>query len=220
MFSVSRLNRGAARTDVTTREPKRGFGPFSGTHITVIIVAVVVVAGFPFAASAVTGNNVFISDATSGAHAKVSSTGQLSTTASVSGAVTATQAAPSNMVSIPGQTGTGGNVCAFYTPPTGKALVVTSIDVYPINPFPLPTTENVNFYGAPATNCPVNHLLFSSGAYSAGDPPHTVDLGAGVALANGHFLDVTTNTAGTTTSLSFVVYGYLVAATACASGCM
>ena len=61
------------------RRQRRGFGPFTGGHITVIIVALIVAVGVPFTASVVTGNNVFLTDFTSGAHAKVDTSGNVQT---------------------------------------------------------------------------------------------------------------------------------------------
>src|SRR6476661_2988277 len=65
----------------------RGLGRFTGSQLTTIIVALVVVIGFPFAASAVTGQNVFLTDTTSGKTAKVDAGGHVLST--VSGAVSA-----------------------------------------------------------------------------------------------------------------------------------
>src|SRR2546421_5985085 len=59
------------------RREGRGFGPFTSGHLTIIVVTLVIVVAFPFAAFAVTGSNVFITDATSGAHAKVDSGGHV-----------------------------------------------------------------------------------------------------------------------------------------------
>jgi hypothetical protein len=55
----------------TRRRDGRGLGPFSGGQLTMIIVTIALVVGFPVAASAVTGSNSFITDFTSGTHAKV-----------------------------------------------------------------------------------------------------------------------------------------------------
>src|SRR5207244_2475352 len=53
------------------RREGRGLGPFSSGHLTIIIVTVVIVVAFPFAAYAVTGSNVFVTDAVSGKQATV-----------------------------------------------------------------------------------------------------------------------------------------------------
>ena len=73
----------------------RGLGPFSGGQITIIIVTLALVVGFPVSALAVTGNNVFLTDATSGKHATVNSNGQLATQAS--GTVTARPQSPNSL---------------------------------------------------------------------------------------------------------------------------
>src|SRR5712691_4185802 len=72
------------RSDASTegKSPKRrregrGLGPFTSGHLTIIIVTLVIVVAFPLAAFAVTGSNVFVTDATSGTHAKVDSGGHL-----------------------------------------------------------------------------------------------------------------------------------------------
>jgi hypothetical protein len=66
----------------------RGLGPFSSGQITAIVIALLLVIGFPVGAFAVSDQNTFLTDAKTGAHAKVSSSASLQT--SVSGAVTAT----------------------------------------------------------------------------------------------------------------------------------
>ena len=55
----------------------RGFGPFSGAQLTVIICLVVAAVAVPVGAWAVAGSNVFVTDATTGIHAKVDSAGQM-----------------------------------------------------------------------------------------------------------------------------------------------
>jgi hypothetical protein len=97
-------------------------GPFTGGQLTTIVVAFVVVIGFPFAAFAVTGNNVFVTDATSGKHAKVDSTGNLETKV-VKGSVTAL---PLGTAAFHALTYSCGQ-CAIAVPASGKALLVTSV---------------------------------------------------------------------------------------------
>jgi hypothetical protein len=94
-----------SRSDASTegKAPKRrregrGLGPFSSGHLTIIVVTVVIVIAFPFAAFAVSGSNVFVTDATSGVQAKVDASGNLQTRQNgavvVTGAVTALPALP------------------------------------------------------------------------------------------------------------------------------
>ena len=60
------------------RRAGRGWGPFSGAQLTVIIVAIAVMVMLPVGAFAVSGTNSFITDAVSGKQASVSSAGALS----------------------------------------------------------------------------------------------------------------------------------------------
>jgi hypothetical protein len=106
----------------------RGLGPFSGSQLTVIIVTILVLVAFPFAAGAVTGNNIFVTDATSGAHAKVDATGALR----VGGAVGVSGLPKESTYFRFGPvdvTPTSG--CRVSTPPlpSGKALIVTMLHV-------------------------------------------------------------------------------------------
>ena len=71
-------NRGSSDASTEGKAPKRrdgrGLGPLSSGHLTIIVVTLVVVVAFPL-----TGNNVFVTDATSGTHAKVDSGGNVQT---------------------------------------------------------------------------------------------------------------------------------------------
>src|SRR5690348_7576648 len=105
MFSrrVIRLEQG----DRVRRREGRGIGPFTSGHLTIIAVTVLILVAFPFAAFAVTGNNVFVTDASSGNHAQVAN-GKLRVdpgyptvfgvleTASVGGSIDARPALPAN----------------------------------------------------------------------------------------------------------------------------
>ncbi|HEY3833359.1 MAG TPA: hypothetical protein VGO03_13765 [Acidimicrobiia bacterium] len=195
-------------------------GPFTSGHLTIIIVTLAMIIAFPFAAFAVTGNNVFVTDATSGVHAKVNNLGQLDTTAVVSGAVTAPPAAPSSMVALfPVQVTASEDDCAFYTPPAGQALVITRIDAYPYAPsgtvyIALSASNRINASSGCTPNKPLSYEDFV-----AGNPPHVIDLGAGVALAHGHYLNLTARGNGGGGGATLNIYGYLVPASACATGC-
>jgi hypothetical protein len=110
------------------RHDGRGLGPFSGGQLTIIIVTILVLVAFPFAAGAVTGNNIFVTDATSGAHAKVDRTGALK----VGGAIGVSGLPKENTYFRFGPvdvTPTSG--CRVSTPPlpSGKALIVTMLHV-------------------------------------------------------------------------------------------
>src|SRR5690349_3719284 len=66
-------------SNVREREPKalKTWGPFTGQQLTVMISVAIVMVLFPVGAWAVTGSNVFVTDATAGTHAKVDSTGHV-----------------------------------------------------------------------------------------------------------------------------------------------
>jgi hypothetical protein len=61
----------------------RGWGPFSGGQLTTMVCVIVAAVAFPVAASAVTASKVFVTDATSGSTAKVSTAGAVSVAGSV-----------------------------------------------------------------------------------------------------------------------------------------
>jgi hypothetical protein len=97
----------------------RGWGPFSGGQLTMIIVTFAVLLLFPIGAWAISGSNVFVTDATSGSHASVNG-----------GALTVAQASPKNLFVRSGPV--GGTFARILKPLPGKAAIVTSIvwDVY------------------------------------------------------------------------------------------
>ena len=68
-----------AIADKRQRRDGRGWGPFSGAQLTVIIVAIAVMILLPIGAfAAVTGSNVFVTDAVTGKQQKVNAAGQAS----------------------------------------------------------------------------------------------------------------------------------------------
>jgi hypothetical protein len=111
------------------RRDGRGWGPFSGGQLTIIVVTLAVVIGFPVAANGViSGSNVFVTNSTTGKRAVVSSTGALS----VGGSVTATEASPQSFIvgAADPTTAVGTDIFTpLATPPAGKAIVVTSVAV-------------------------------------------------------------------------------------------
>jgi len=71
---------GEATVGGKRRREGRGWGPFSGAQLTIIIVAICVMVMLPVGAFAVvSGSNVFVTDATTGAQAKVNAQGELQT---------------------------------------------------------------------------------------------------------------------------------------------
>src|SRR3954468_11693229 len=77
--------------------PVKTLGPFTGRQLTTVIVAIVVMVMLPVGAMAVTGSNVFVTDATSGARAKVDTAGNVQSKVS-GGSVVAPPAAPNAMI--------------------------------------------------------------------------------------------------------------------------
>ena len=222
--------------------PGRGLGPFTSAHLTIIVVTLVVVVGFPFAAYAVTGNNIFITDAGSGQHAgvdakhnldtaihdpstgkgaKVDASGNLQTklnggSVAIAGSVTAPQAAPSTMFAVVGAAFTGANNCNFFTPKAGFAAVITSIDEYTTNATTL-NPINASFQIAAVNNCSAGTEITEDGYTS--DVPHTVSLGAGLGIAAGHHLALY-YLGPEGAAVSATVYGYYVPAAQCSTGCL
>jgi len=111
-------------------------------HLTIIVVTLLIVVAFPFAAFAVTGNNVFVTDASSGNRATVAG-GKLKVDTGLSafGVVPVAPVAPEiypTSAIVHTDSGVADfvtandctSVCAtLLTPPAGKAAVVTSIHV-------------------------------------------------------------------------------------------
>jgi hypothetical protein len=199
----------------------RGVGVFSSGHLTAIIVAVVVMVGLPVGAfAAVSGANSFITDAVSGAHAKVTSAGNLQT--SVTGSVSATAAAPgAAFVKLGTVTGTG-HSCGFLTPPAGKAMVITAIDEVPVGAA-VSFDAQLNVLADTATACAGTKTSIANGFYGS-DNPHEVVLNPGLGLKNGHYLDlnvaITPGGAVTPGPSAVYVYGYTVPAASCTTGCL
>jgi hypothetical protein len=233
------------------RREGRGLGPFSGGQLTIIIVTLAVVMGFPFAAFAVTGSNVFVTDATSGTHAKVDAKNNLQTaihdpvsstaatvdtsgnlhvstgrvqiigagafgTVPVAGGVTATQTPPNAMYVQFLLAGVNTTTCDQITPPSGKALVITKLDISPSGGTTSTSEAFLTTFTATASSCNGTNTTVAKENYST-DLPHTVDFGAGIAIANGHFLDF----GDTGPSAVYVTaYGYTVPSSSCSTGCL
>jgi len=122
----------------------RGLGPFSSGHLTIIIVTLLILVAFPFAAFAVTGNNVFVTDASSGNRATVAG-GKLKVDTGLSAfgvvpvAPVAPEIYPTSAIihtdngfgfDFVGATNCSSGTCeTLLKPPAGKAAVVTSIHI-------------------------------------------------------------------------------------------
>jgi hypothetical protein len=198
------------------RRDGRGLGPFSGGHLTIIVVTLMIVVAFPFAAFAVTGNNVFITDFTSGAHAKVDSGGNVQ--AKVNGGnlnANPTQQAANMFTSTAGAGATGCVVLA--APPAGKALIVTSVkeNIWNNTPGDLVEPQIYRMTG----NCPTPTNPVSKDTNNVGtDQTIVVPFPSGLPIPSGSKLAAqVVETSGDLAPVLFTVNGYLVPASQCQS---
>ena len=188
----------------------RGWGPFTGRQLTTIICIALVTILFPVGAWAVTGSNVFITSASTGAHAAVSSTGALS----VTGSVNANQALPaSTFTSFSGAAESTG--CNRVTPPVpaGKALVVTSVNVA----VSFVTTGPV-FVAVDAASgaSPCGAIESVDESYVPGTKTsEDVQIPSGVAIKAGHAVGVFLQSASGDAQAVVHVHGYYVSSSLC-----
>jgi hypothetical protein len=215
---MSRLTRtpsnASSETQSRTRR-QRGLGPFSGAQLTLIIVTLAIVLGFPFAVGAVTGSNVFVTDATSGAHAKVDTIGNVQTkvnggTLAISGGTLAAQPGPA-AATYSNITGVGGGCGIVAVPPTGKAIIVTSILIDVESN--APTQAQI----ARATGSCPSFLTFVRKAVITNLPlgAFIAPFPSGIAIPNGQELIVGLSNGASGANVS--VNGYLVPASQCQS---
>lgn len=109
-------------TDRSERAARRGWGPFTGGQLTIIIVAVVVMMLLPVGAWALSASNVIVSDANSGAHATVNA----------AGALTVNVASPKTFFmnsTLPEQHVSAGLYTPVAVAPPNHALVITSVAI-------------------------------------------------------------------------------------------
>ena len=203
-------------------------GPFTGRQLTTIIVTLIVVVLFPLGAWAVTGSNVFVTDATSGAHAKVDSNGNLQTKVS-SGSVNATPAAPNQQfIGTVTFSDVGPKCKTLVTPPTGKAVVITTVHFQVRTYDNGPNTRLGDLGHSGSSGCTSGNVALD-GVSFIGNVPSTniwqgvasqeLDFPSGVAVANGHTLTVSV-AGGPDDNWRITSFGYLVDATKCTTGCL
>jgi hypothetical protein len=171
------------------------WGPFTGRQLTIIICTVVVTVLFPIGAWAVTGNNVFVTDATNGRHAAVDAKNGLVATVhdaasgksaavnsarqlQVGGSVIARPTFLTELFHAAGN-GSGTSCHVIATPPAGRALIVTELDmdVYGGTPAAntfIPVYSNSTCSGGPEWDVTpatlgTSHITFQNGfAVNAG----------------------------------------------------
>src|SRR4051812_40564665 len=118
---------------------QRGWGPFTGRQLTFVVCTFLVLVMFPVGAWAVSGSNSFITDATSGKHAKVDGKQNVSVALRDSATATAAKvdsagrvstigdvAAPNSFLVMQPMQVAGDGASGSGPPPDGKALIVTS----------------------------------------------------------------------------------------------
>ncbi|HEY1740185.1 MAG TPA: hypothetical protein VGI86_15835 [Acidimicrobiia bacterium] len=193
----------------------RGLGPFSSGHLTVIVVVFVVAVAFPFGAFAVTGNSVFVTDSTSGVHAKVNASGQLSVTGPVTGSVTATPTPPnSSYTKWANYDTTNEHGCVdLLTVPAGKALVIKEVVVDPWQAVANPPDSE--FLSEEDGACSTPEPRFAGSVELAGlRATATLNLPQGFAIEAGHHLVLVVNESSGSSGTVWV-YGYLLPAAQC-----
>jgi hypothetical protein len=202
----------------TTRPDVRRLGPFSGKQLTTIICVGLITILFPVGAWAVTGSNVFVTDPTSGARTKVNTAGQLATSATVSGSVTATSNGPNVEYNITNNTRqVDPKSCDNITPavPAGEALVATSITIG-VNAGTSGPVDTWLEAGTPASPCGVTGGKFIAYAIqNSAIGTMEFDLPSGVAFKAGHTVSVGIHGASGNANADVTVHGYLVPATQC-----
>ncbi len=229
-----RKNRSDMRTDDATRKPVgddggdrrrrgRGLGPFSSGHLTAIVITLLILVAFPFAAFAVTGNNVFVTDATSGNRATVVG-GKLKVDA---GLVAVAPVAPliyptADMIHTDNGAGSDwvsadncspGTCQTVLKPPAGKAAVVTSIHIDTFKADVTGTGENLHFVRSSDGSCSFSSIDRNVEFFNPdgiGETQLQYDMPGGLSIPAGKALCVINSD---TTNLSFLVsaHGYAVA---------
>ncbi len=222
------------------RRDGRGLGPFTSGHLTIITVTLLILVAFPFAAFAVTGNNVFVTDATSGNRATVAG-GKLNVETGIShpfGLVPVAPVAPEIYPTgdivhtdngsgrdfvLADNCGAGAGTCqTLLKPPAGKAAVVTTIHVAPYmttSGAELDILRSSNGTCTSASLDRINEVVFPSGTSVTN---LQYDLPGGLAVPAGKALcayNVNTNSLGVEVSArGYAVASNVVPANAPAAG--
>jgi hypothetical protein len=173
------------------------------------VITLAVVIGFPVAAFAVSGSNVFVTDAHSGAHAAVNAAGGLS----VAGTVTATPTPPN--ASYTSFTDASELLpCDQVTPPVpaGRALVVTSITVMMASG--TGPIEVMAEAATPGSTCSLVHTIDEVAIANAG-LSQTFSLPSGVPVKAGQVIGISIGGGSGDALLTVSVHGYLVSSHLC-----
>jgi hypothetical protein len=225
-------------TRAPRRREERGFGPFTSGQLTLIVITVLILVAFPFAAFAVTGNNVFVTDATSGNHATVAN-GRLKVDAGTafglvptvvtSGTVNATPSMPSQQfVGTVNFTDLPTKCMTLVTPPAGKAVVITTVH-FQIRTFDNGPETRLGDLGHSGSSGCLSGNVGLDGVSFIGNVPQSniwqgtasqeLDFPSGLAIANGHTLTASV-TGGPDDNWRITAFGYLIPASQCTTGCL
>ena len=158
---------GGAVAGKRRRREGRGWGPFSGGQLTVIIVAIAVMILLPVGAFAVvSGSNVFVTDATSSATQKVNAFGQaLVTPRNLTGLIASGTTTAGSFVTTPIFSNVSvrdyANVRLFLSetgadPSTQTTTVLSSVVPYVLDNFVMNTADVTRLYELPGANVTLN----------------------------------------------------------------
>jgi hypothetical protein len=207
-------------------------GPFSGWQLTTIICVVFATLFFPATVWAVSGSSVFITDAVTGAHAKVDAARNLQVhqngTVTVAGNVKATVAgavtANPPTSSIYTSDFTSDDPCSAASPPqcttvakpsAGNALIVTEIHMDVWNAAATGAGDSVFFFISPDGSCTLNvaSLIAVDDVNPGGVGLVSLPINSGLVIPAGQALCVD-NQAPANISAESYLFGYTVPANA------
>ena len=173
---------------------KKLFGIFSGTHLTILGLGAMLVPSALYGADAFT--RVVIQD-TAGRLAFITG-GKLNVYDQVGDTLAGYASNPLNFVKAEGSCSSGNNGSTVYTPPNGKALIVTS--------------ANLTFFNATAGND--NYAYLESGIYFAGVENADTAGTNSATLGNGYYsTSPITIVCGASGTYLASITGYLVPST-------
>jgi hypothetical protein len=216
----------------------RGLGPFTSGHLTIIAVTVLFSVAFPFAAFAVTGNNVFVTDAASGDRAQVAN-GRLKVDAGTAfGTVPVAPVGPEIYPTGSIVHTTDGSLdfvaaddCPSATcqtllkPPAGKAAVITSIHIDTGRATATGASESLQVFRSSNGTCSIPSGDRTIEFFNPGGVGETIlpyELPGGLPVPAGKALCVfnadTTNLAFTVSAWGYAVASSAVPASAAAAG--
>ena len=174
---------------------KRTWGPFTGTHLTVLLTAATLTMVPTALWSVAAFTNVAIQDPGTGARVAIDGARRMF----VYDQVGDWDQTPANFVRVFGP-GFGANNCShIYTVPAGKALIIKSMHAY-INRVSTSFSGEIDYYDS--ATC------LNTGFIGAGSNAQDTTVVSGVAIPSGHVV----SQRGFNTNGASFMYGYLVPA--------